>query len=659
MTLPREETDLSTITAPEPEKLAERRQRALGARAFIIGILLIPPNSYWVIMMEKVRPGPFPTSISLFANVVFIFLILWALNRLVHRFSPRHALNQAEMLLIYTMLGIGSALAGHDTISVLMQMLGHPYEFATAGNGWMNRFGEYLPKRILVSNLDVLKGYYSGASTVYTKTNIMTWLGPVLIWSGFVLALMFVFMCVNVLVRAQWMDKEKLSFPIVHLPLEMSDPEAKLFRNKLMWAGFALAGGIDLINGLHFYYPNIPEIIVKHVDLAPYLATKPWNAVGWTPYSFYPFAIGLGFLLPVDLLFSCWFFYIFWKLQLVMSSAMAWDTVPEFPFVREQCFGGYMAILVFLLYAGRHNLRQVWLRIIGQPSEADDKDEAMSYRFAAIGTLVGTAVLCGFFVWIGLSPMLAVIGMGIYLALSIAVTRMRAELGPPVHDLHFSGPDHFITRAMGTSSISARSLTGLTFFYWFNRAYRSHPMPVLMEGLKMAQSSKAVHRRFMWGMMAATLVGTLAAFWAFLHAAYTYGAAAKFNSGMWFGFEAYNRLNSWIAAPTHPNWQAIWAGIIGFLFCTGLNIVRTQAMWSPFHPIGYAISGSWSMNLVWVPLLIAWITKLTMLHFGGLRTYRRAIPFFLGLILGQFTIGSFWSLYGIALKIPSYSFWGA
>ena len=659
MTLPREETDLPSATAPQPNMPADRRQRVLGARAFIIGILLIPPNSYWVTMMEKVRTGPYPTSISLFANVVFIFLVLWALNRIVYRLSPRAALTQAEMLLIYTMLGIGSALAGHDTISVLMQMLGHPYQFASAANGWMNRFGEYLPKRILVSNLDVLRGYYGGASTLYTKATIEAWLGPVLIWSGFVLALMFVFMCVNVLVRAQWMDREKLSFPIVHLPLEMSDPENKLFRNKLMWAGFAIAGGIDLINGLHFYYPNIPEIVVRHIDLAPYFTTKPWNAMGWTPYAFYPFAIGLGFLLPVDLLFACWFFYIFWKMQLVMSSMMAWDTVPEFPFVREQCFGGYMAILVFLLYAGRHNLKQVWLRIVGQPSEAEDADEAMSYRFSAVGALVGTIALCGFFVWIGLSPLLAAIGMLIYLALSTAVTRMRAELGPPVHDLHFSGPDHLITRAMGTHAISARSLTGLTFFYWFNRAYRSHPMPVLMEGLKMAQASRAVHRRFMWGMMAATLVGTFAAFWAFLHAAYTYGTAAKFNSGIWFGFEAYNRLNSWIAAPTDPNWTAIWAGIIGFLFCTGLNILRTQAMWSPFHPIGYAISGSWSMNLVWAPLLIAWILKLTILHFGGLRAYRRAIPLFLGLILGECVIGSFWSLYGIVLKIPSYSFWGA
>ncbi|MDI6828365.1 MAG: hypothetical protein QME62_07780, partial [Armatimonadota bacterium] len=284
------------------------QSRALRLRAVILGLLIIPINSYWVILMEKVLPGPFPTSISLFANVVFILLIVWLLNRLVYQFFPRIALTQPELLLIYTMVAIGSALAGHDSIPVLIMMMGHPYFFANASNRWMSTFGGYLPKFALVDNMDALKGYYNGASTLYKWSNLQPWITPVLIWVAFIFTMLFVFICINTLVRAQWQDREKLSFPIVYLPIEMSDVEGKLYRNKLMWAGFIIAGGIDFINGLHYLYPAIPEIVVKHTDLRPYLTTKPWSAVGWTPYSFYPFAIGLGFLLPVDLLFSCWFF---------------------------------------------------------------------------------------------------------------------------------------------------------------------------------------------------------------------------------------------------------------------------------------------------------------------------------------------------------------
>jgi len=662
MTNPKLEPGIPTTTPAASdirEAPGQAKPRIVGARAFIIALLIIPWNCYWIIMMEKVLRGPYPTSISIFANVVFIFLVIYGLNCLVRRIRFSAALNQAELLLVYVMLGVSSAMAGHDSVPVLIMMLGHPYQFATPENGWMAKFGQYLPKQIMVSDLEVLKGYYSGASTLYTREHILTWLPPVMIWSLFIIAMLVVFMCVNVLVRAQWMDREKLAFPIVYLPLEMSDTEGKLYKNKLMWSGFALAGGIDFINGLHWLFPNIPEIVVRHVDLAPYFTAKPWNAMGWTPYMLDPFTIGLGFLLPVDLLFSCWFFYIFWKAQLVFSRAMAWDTVPEFPFIREQCIGGYMAIVVFLLYSARHSIRDIYNRALSRPSELDDSTEAMSYRTAAIGALLGSVFLVGFFVWIGLNPWIAVIGILIYFALSIAVTRIRAELGPPVHDLHFSGPDHILTRIMGTDSSDARSLTGLTFFYWFNRAYRSHPMPVMIEGLKMAQVTKATQRRFMWGIMIAGVVGIYAAFWAFLHAAYKYGTAAKFYSGIWFSAEAFGRLDAWISAPLRPNWFAIWAMIEGFVFCTGLNMLRIRGGWFPFHPIGYAISGSWSMNLCWSPLLIAWILKLTALRFGGLKLYRRAIPFFLGLILGRCVIGSMWSLFAIIFHTPSYSFWGA
>jgi len=62
------------------------------------------------------------------------------------------------------------------------------------------------------------------------------------------------------------------------------------------------------------------------------------------------------------------------------------------------------------------------------------------------------------------------------------------------------------------------------------------------------------------------------------------------------------------------------------------------------------------MNLVWLPLMIAWLLKVIALKFGGLQFYRKAIPFFLGLILGQMIVGSLWSLIGLAwgyLRITS------
>ena len=41
----------------------------------------------------------------------------------------------------------------------------------------------------------------------------------------------------------------------------------------------------------------------------------------------YPFAIGLGYLMPLDLSFSLWIFFLIWKLQAAVFCVMGWSTV--------------------------------------------------------------------------------------------------------------------------------------------------------------------------------------------------------------------------------------------------------------------------------------------------------------------------------------------
>jgi hypothetical protein len=663
------------LSTPAPPQIGEQPAAAdtsskgpqpwqIRARALVLGLVLIPLDNYWVVSMEKVHAGPFPTIISIFANVVFALALLALANSVARRVTPRLALSTAEMLLIYTMLAIGASLAGHDLIPSLIMHMGHPWRFATPENRWAETFIPYLPKWLSVSNAAALKPFYEGGSSLYADGNWRYWLGPVLRWTGFTVVLIFVMQCINVIVRKQWIERERLTFPIVQLPLAMTEPRGDLWRNRLFWMGFAIAFSIDVVNGLAVYFPNVPQIAVgfQDHDLGTNIASKPWNAIGWTPYSFYPFVIGLGFLLPADLSFSCWFFYWFWKAQLVATSALAWDAVPDFPYVRHQAFGGYVAIILTLAWTGRGYLRHVWHRIIGAESEVDDKDEAISYRMALAGAVLGFLFVALFLKQIGLSPVLAIIAFAIYFVLSTAIARMRAELGPPVHDLHFSGPDYMITTSAGLGRLSNSDLVGLTYFYWFNRAYRGHPMPIGIEGMKMAQMTRSSQRWFFWGVMLAAVVGSLAAFWAYLQFAYDLGVTAKFRYGVPFASEAFNTLADWWTRPMRmhgPNWGADSAMLGGFAFCLLLASLRMRIFSFPFHPIGYAISGSWSMNLVWAPILIAWILKVSTLRFGGLRSYKTAVPFFLGLILGQMSIGCIWTLIGIAFGIPFYSFWGA
>lgn len=641
-----------------------RSHSPLRLRAFLVALPLIWLDNCWIIWIEKVYRGPYVTSISLFANCVFVLVLLVLANSLLRRINYRLAFSQAELLLVYTMLGIAAAVAGHDCVPSLMMHLSYPWRFATPDNNWLNTWIPYLPEWLMVSDPSVLKALYEGHSSLFSNGNWIPWVKPLTYWTGFILVWMWVMMCINTLVRKQWTDRERLTFPIVQLPVAMTEPKAGLWRNKLLWIGFGIAFGIGVVNGLHVYYPAIPLIPVGITDhnFRLFLTTKPWDGIDWMPWAFYPFVIGLGYLLPADLSFSCWFFYFFWKAQMVITRAMAWDAVPTFPFIRHQAFGGYVAIILMLTWTGKGYLKQVWLRIIGEKSELDDSDEPMSYRSAAAGAVVGFFLLSMFMTAIGLSPLLCVAAFAIYFVLATAITRMRAELGPPVHDLHFSGPDYMISTSAGIGEMSKGDLVGLTYFYWFNRAYRSHPMPVGIEGMKMASVTRASQRKFMWGMMIAALVGTLATFYWWLDIGYQRGLSGGFWQWGYFATESFGTLDTWWKHPGNmesPNVGANIAMLSGFLFCVLLGWIRLKVFSFPFHPIGFAISGSWSMNLVWLPLLIAWLLKVLTLKFGGLRLYKTAVPFFFGLILGDFMIGCLWSLIGVVFEMPYFSFWGA
>jgi hypothetical protein len=662
-----------TDTADELRIKEQERQaahqwtgRAVTWRSLLLGTALVPLNAYWVVQMEVIRYSTHPTTISLFFNVIFIILVLAILNLLVARIRPRWALTQAELMAVYMMLALGSALCGHDMVQVLTPTLAWPFRFADSSNRWQELFFQYLPKWLMVSDPKVYTGYFQGNDTFYRVQYILGWAIPVLMWSLFLCVLLFVMLCINVLLRKQWTHRERLTYPVIAVPLVITEGVEQgrvpsVLRNRLFWFAFLLAGTADTLNILHLWFPSVPRILspgmgdLSYFDLGPLVTQKPWNAIGWTPLSWYPFMIGFGMLLPVDFLFSCWFFYIVWKMERVLSVAMAWDRDPRFPYENNQCFGAYLMFFLFSIWLSRNYLREVLRRAVGLPSAVDDSDEPIRYRWAVLGILAGMAFLVYFGYLLGMSWGLGIAFFAIYFVLAIAITRMRAEFGTPVHDLHFTGPDSILPEVFGTRQFSHSDLTAMSLLYTMNRAYRSHPMPHQLEAFKLAEQTRSNLRGWYWGMIFAGVIGSLAAFWAMLHLNYDYGAVSK--SRISFGGESYTRLSTWLQMPTDANITATLAIGVGLLISFFLQFMRTRFTWWPFHPLGFAVSGSWEMNLVWMPLFIAWLVKVVLLRYGGLRLYRRSLPFFFGLILGQFVVGSIANIVGILYDVPTYQFW--
>jgi len=65
-------------------------------------------------------------------------------------------------------------------------------------------------------------------------------------------------------------------------------------------------------------------------------------------------------------------------------------------------------------------------------------------------------------------------------------------------------------------------------------------------------------------------------------------------------------------------------------------------VWWPLHPIGFVVAADWVMDNIWFSVFLAWLIKVSVLKYGGPRLYRKTLPFFIGLILGQFAAAGSW-----------------
>jgi hypothetical protein len=626
-------------------------------RAVALALVLIPPNALWVQTMEQVWESGQPTMASLLFNAVFVLLLLAVGSALLRRANPRWALSPADLAVIYGMVCLGTALAGHDQLQVLATQLTYSIYHATPENDWAGLLNRHLPSPLIVSDSGAVRSFWEGGGGLYSARGIAPWLRAGGVWLAFTVLLMSVMLAISAIVQRRWNDEEKLSYPLIELPLALTQPALPALRSRLLWIGFAVAAGINILNGLSFLYPTVPHIQVRCVDLAPRFTTYPWRAMGFTPVAGYPFAIGLGFMMPLDMLFSSWFFFWFWKMQRIISALAGWSRIPRFPFMQEQSFGAYIGVGLFALWAGRRYFAAVARRLSRVWREGGQAGEGLSAERLLLPCALGIAGLVAFASGFGLHVALAVLFFAAYLLLSLAITRMRAEFGVPAHDLYGSGPDLMLVSVLGSRGLGRKSLIMLALFWWFNRAHRSHPMPHGLEALTIGERRGVAPRGMLLALILAAAVGSIAGLWGMLHLGHTRGIVTLPSDSTYLARDPFIRLQRLLTHPTEPSLAAAAAIGIGSALTLSLLALRTRFLWWPFHPVGYAISSSLSMAQLWLPMLIAWALKLITLHYAGPRWYRRSLPFFFGLVLGEFVVGSLWTLVGIAGDFATYRFW--
>ena len=614
------------------------RRGALTLRVFLLSLILIPVNAWWLIEIEYVRYSDNATTQALFFNSIVLLLILLILNAALRRFWPRAVFTPAELTGVYVLVTIASNLAGHDQLQILFTTLTYVFRHDTPETGWGSKIIPYLPEHLTVRDKAAIQAVYQGNSTLYRWEHIQPWLGPLGWWVVFTMLLVWTMLCLTSLLRRQW-DSERLSYPIAEIPVQIIAQHGTLLRNRVLWAGFLIGASGQILNMVHSLYPSVPGVMigVQYYNFDTY----PWNAAGSLPICSFPFAYGLALLLPTQLGFSCWFFFLMSRVELVTAAMAGYAEWGKFPYVQQQGVGACFGFSAAVLWAARRQIAHIW-RAAWRRTDGEDADEPLSYRTTVIGLLGGAAGLVAFAVGAGMRVQTAVLYLGILFVIVLTVARLRAELGLPTFELYQVGADQILQRVSGTAAYTRNDLAVMSLFFWTSRTHRQFPMQNQVDAYRIGRRTGTSLRSVTAVILFASAFGVVCAFWALLHSMYQVGYdSAKFSGPAVgsFGREPWNKMDVWVSSPQLPDVGSVYAYLFGTGFTLFLAAMRTRFVWWPFHPAGYLVAGSFGLFRLWLPIFVSWLCKALILRYGGLRGYRMALPFFLGLVLGEFTAG--------------------
>jgi hypothetical protein len=645
--------DLGTVH--EDEAVAQPPLIGLTLPALILSIGFCIIASYWIEWSEVVTFFCQVTEAVPAVPAVAVLILLVVLNPLVRRISHRLALDRREVLMVYVFLTVATSMAGCGIVRFFINTIPVPFYFATAENEFES-IQQYIPEWMVPHDSETLRLLYEASEE--GRIPWRPWLVPLAAWGVFFLALWVTMMAMMAIFHRQWADKEKLTYPLLYLPVELTEGlntgalVADFFRNPIMWIGFALAFIYNITNIINSYDPGFTAL-GKYYDIGALFTERPWSAIQPFQLHYRPEMIGFGYLVSTEVALSIWLFSLLLRLEAVAAAGVGLD-VASFPFVQEQGLGSYLAVAIFLIWVARGHIAGVLRKAFRGDPQIDDSREPMSYRWAVILFVVGLGVVLAWVNAAGMALWVAALYFALILAVALVYARIRAEVGVPLiwmfpYYQHYK----FMKYVFGSAPLqvggSWRTLTTLTTLVFLSRGYFPSLIGYQAEGYRLADEVRIRPRAMSWLLVLALIVGFYVSVWLHLRAYYMYGSGGLTSLGGWgyaIASSEYEELVGYAKGHASPDPWRIGATAAGFLATAALTILRMIFLRFPLHPLALGMAGSYG-SLIWGSFFIVWLVKSIVFKLGGMSAYKRLIPGFLGLALGHyFTAGILWGLIG-------------
>ena len=489
------------------------------------------------------------------------------------------------------------------------------------------------------------------------------WWRPILAWGGVAGFLLLGTLSMAVIMRRKWIDSERFSLPLTRIPTmligEPGESEhsflPRIWRNRMMWIGFALGLLWCALKVMSFYNSAIPNPAIE-VPLGDYFGPE-WGAAWKITFTVFALFVSLAIFVELNILISFVVGFLIFRILFWYGHVSGLAAVPGFPYAQEQQVGAYIAYAFLLLVFSRKYLAEVMKEACS--SKKIIRDEVISYRTALLlllGVVIGTAAWA---VWVGVSVWGMLLLMGFLLTIGFVAMRIRAECGVPFGYFTPANAALIIMLAGGIGAFGPQLvvfaftasflITGAVFFLipgaqieWLElgRRYGIHPRHLLLTCLL------------------ALLGGVLIGGWSFLSQSYALGGDSMryewaYSSKAWY----FNDLNTELAqaglavsggdraVATKASGvdRSVYGYAFGALGTAALTILRQIFAGFWLHPIGFIMGSTHMMGAgggnLWGSILAAWVIRLIVVKIGGAETVRnKLLPFFAGVFLAAILV---------------------
>ena len=616
-------------------------ESAVTLRGIAVGCLLcavIGVGAPYTTMLLRGTPMGFSSCTPAAFFLLFVVLLVHVLLRCCRR---TWGFTRGELITATVMMMVAAAIPTRGVTGMLLPMVTGVYYYASPENGWAERLHPHLAEWTLVSGPEAVRGLYEGGMPVPWES----WIPVLAGWLAFYAAFYLTLLCAMAVLRRQWVDHERLPFPMAQVPLELFRQERgavlpDLFRRAGLWVGFAVPVFVGGLQGLQHYFPEVPApTLATRIDLLPGV----------------PVRVGLNFLMlgfawfiNTGIAFSLWFFTLVTAVERRVLHLMGVDTTHAGlgywtePALGPQAMGALIVLLGAGLWYARGHLRAVWRKAARGDASIDDGGEILPYRWAVIGCAAG---LGGMTLWLwraGMPGWAAPVLVLAALVIFTGLTRAVAEGGIPTISPAMV-PAGFVVTTVGAPALGPAGLLAAGHSLIWSGELLVFMMAPLANGLRLGSETSGNRRRLLAAIALAMVVTLTVSVWFTLRLAYHHGGVNL--DGQFFGsFPRYPAAQALyqLDNPTGPSLTgALWM-LGGGAAMAGLMVARQHVAGWPLHPLGFAVAPGWTMSVLWSSICLAWAIKRTVLRFGGASAYERARPFFVGLILGQLVIAGLW-----------------